>query len=120
MILLGNGNLVSQFAPEILNTHPTHGRVDNGGWITTNKLGGNNYPLRGGKVMRNASRLACLTGGEFSCRCGRFSFPYPPTQVSDFEGGVRVNAFLTGGYLPESLRGKNTSSLIHVTDWWGN
>lgn len=61
--------------------------ADNGGWITNNKLGGNNYPLRGGKV-------------------------------SDFEGGVRVNAFLNGGYLPDNLRGKNTSSLIHVTDWY--
>ncbi len=60
--------------------------ADNGGWVTTNALGGNNWPLRGGKV-------------------------------SDFEGGVRATAFVTGGLLPANLRGKNSTALIHVTDW---
>lgn len=32
--------------------------ADNGGWVTTNQLGGNNWPLRGGKV-----RWACVLLG---------------------------------------------------------
>jgi len=35
-----------------------------------------------------------------------------------WEGGTRVTAFLSGGYLPEHVRGTKTSSLVHVADWW--
>jgi arylsulfatase A-like enzyme len=59
---------------------------DNGGWVSTPKLGGNNWPLRGGKV-------------------------------TDFEGGVRTNAFVAGGLIPDALRNSSTSKYVHVTDW---
>ena len=65
--------------------------ADNGGWLGPD-FGGNNWPLRGGKV-------------------------------SDFEGGVRATAFLTGGdgALPggalPALRGTAHSGLVHVADW---
>jgi hypothetical protein len=32
-------------------------------------------------------------------------------------GGVRVEAFVGGGILDESLRGRNTSGFIHIADW---
>ena len=62
---------------------------DNGGWLQRN-FGGNNYPLRGGKV-------------------------------TDFEGGVRTAAFVSGGYLQQQaphLIGTRSSLLMHLTDWY--
>ena len=47
--------------------------------------GGNNYPLRGGKL--------------------------------NFEGGIRVNAFVTGGALPEFVGQKVRRSRDHSTFW---
>ena len=31
---------------------------------------------------------------------------------------MRVNAFVSGGYLPESRRGKITNEMIHIADWY--
>ena len=60
---------------------------DNGGPVHKAEVGGNNYPLKGGKI-------------------------------TDWQGGVRVNAFASGGYLPESMRGQKTEGYIHVADWY--
>ena len=40
-------------------------------------------------------------------------------KFSDWQGGVRVNAFASGGYLPQSMRGQKTEGYIHihVADW---
>ncbi|CAB9500962.1 Arylsulfatase B [Seminavis robusta] len=62
---------------------------DNGGWIQA-EYGGNNYPLRGGKV-------------------------------TDFEGGVRAAAFVTGGYVERHaphLVGTRSNLLVHLVDWY--
>ena len=34
------------------------------------------------------------------------------------EGGIRVAAFVSGGYLPESRRGKKEFGMIHIADWY--
>eukprot|EP00567_Pseudictyota_dubia_P004411 CAMPEP_0197436048 /NCGR_PEP_ID=MMETSP1175-20131217/3518_1 /TAXON_ID=1003142 /ORGANISM="Triceratium dubium, Strain CCMP147" /LENGTH=528 /DNA_ID=CAMNT_0042965229 /DNA_START=513 /DNA_END=2100 /DNA_ORIENTATION=+ len=62
---------------------------DNGGWIQLDH-GGNNYPLRGGKV-------------------------------TDYEGGVRTAAFLTGGFLTRKAPhkvGTRSTLLVHIVDWY--
>ena len=59
---------------------------DNGGPVWSD-FGGNNFPLKGGKV-------------------------------SDWQGGVRVNAFASGGYLPNNMRGKKSDAYIHIADWY--
>lgn len=62
---------------------------DNGGWLQVD-FGGNNYPLRGGKV-------------------------------TDFEGGVKAAAFVTGGVLETQaphLLGTRSDLLIHLVDWY--
>jgi arylsulfatase B len=51
--------------------------------------GGNNHPLRGGKV-------------------------------SNWQGGVRVNAFVSGGFVPQSRRGSVETSLIGIEDWYAS
>lgn len=33
------------------------------------------------------------------------------------QGGVRVNAFVSGGYLPEPVRGTKQEGIVHVADW---
>ena len=35
-----------------------------------------------------------------------------------FEGGIRVNAFLSGGFLPASVRGTKLEGMIHIVDWY--
>ena len=38
-------------------------------------------------------------------------------KFAEFEGGYRVNAFVSGGYLPDIQRGNVTEEYIHVSDW---
>merc|ERR1712087_918556 len=39
-------------------------------------------------------------------------------KFSDFEGGVRVASFASGGIIPQSRRGIKEAGLIHVCDWY--
>eukprot|EP00928_Gymnodinium_smaydae_P091825 TRINITY_DN75573_c0_g1_i1.p1 TRINITY_DN75573_c0_g1~~TRINITY_DN75573_c0_g1_i1.p1 ORF type:complete len:393 (-),score=29.47 TRINITY_DN75573_c0_g1_i1:293-1372(-) len=39
-------------------------------------------------------------------------------KMSDWEGGVRVNAFVSGGYIPAEKRGSKSRELIHMSDWY--
>jgi hypothetical protein len=34
-----------------------------------------------------------------------------------FEGGIRVNAFASGGFLPAAVRGTKLEGTIHIADW---
>jgi arylsulfatase I/J len=62
--------------------------ADNGGAIYDNGgAGGNNWPLKGGKV-------------------------------SNWEGGIRVNAFVSGGLLPQHVRGTRNNVLMAGWDWY--
>jgi len=40
-------------------------------------------------------------------------------KTSDFEGGIRLNSFVTGGLIPEKMRGTETHALMHFADWYG-
>lgn len=40
-------------------------------------------------------------------------------KYSDFEGGVRVNAFVSGGLIPQDKRGTVHSGIISIADWYG-
>ena len=35
-----------------------------------------------------------------------------------FEGGLRTLAFVSGGLIPENMRGKSTDDFIHIADWY--
>jgi len=39
-------------------------------------------------------------------------------KLSDWEGGVRVNAFVSGGAIPENVRGTKVEGLSHISDWY--
>ena len=36
----------------------------------------------------------------------------PPFRYGDFEGGIRGNAFVTGGYVPKSAVGSRFNGLV--------
>lgn len=46
------------------------------------------------------------------------NFPLRGSKGSDFEGGVRVVSFVSGGWLPKSVRGKPIDGLMHIADWY--
>ena len=46
------------------------------------------------------------------------NYPLRGSKHSDWQGGVRVNAFVSGGYLPEKMRGQKTDGYIHLADWY--
>eukprot|EP00045_Choanoeca_perplexa_P013861 m.159069 g.159069 ORF g.159069 m.159069 type:complete len:493 (+) comp16480_c0_seq3:1-1479(+) len=59
-------------------------------------------------------------GPAAQCVSGHSANNYPLRggKRTAWEGGVRVNAFVTGGFLPESQRGKTLTDYIHVADWY--
>lgn len=50
---------------------------------------------------------------------GANNAPLRGGKYSDWEGGVRVNAFVSGGFVPPSQRGSVQSNIIHMADWYG-
>jgi len=78
---------------------------DKGMWdrtlmVVSSDNGGPTYhfPWSGPAGARNAP----LKGGKFS----------------DWEGGVRVNAFAAGGAIPAARRGTKLEDFIHMADWY--
>ena len=57
-------------------------------------------------------------GGPVYLGGGANNFPLKGGKLSDWQGGVRVNAFAAGGYLPEKMRGQKTEGYIHIADWY--
>ena len=57
-------------------------------------------------------------GGPISSGKGANNYPLKGGKATDWQGGVRVNAFVSGGYLPESMRGQKTDGYIHIADWY--
>ena len=46
------------------------------------------------------------------------NYPMKGGKFSDWQGGIRVNGLVSGGYLPEKMRGQKTDGYIHLTDWY--
>jgi len=63
--------------------------------------------------------FASDNGGPIYSIGGANNHPLRGGKFSDFEGGVRANAFLSGGFIPERLRGTRFDGLISIADWYG-
>ena len=46
------------------------------------------------------------------------NYPLKGGKHTDWQGGVRVNAFASGGYLPDDMKGTVTEGYIHISDWY--
>ena len=57
-------------------------------------------------------------GGPVHPDSGGNNFPLKGGKGSDWQGGVRVNAFVSGGFLPDKMRGQKTEGYIHMADWF--
>jgi len=45
--------------------------------------------------------------------------PLKGGKYNDWEGGVRTNAFMSGGFIPEHRRGSKFHGVISIADWYG-
>ena len=50
---------------------------------------------------------------------GTNNYPLRGGKMTSWQGGIRVNAFVSGGFLPENMRGKKTDGYVHLADWYG-
>ena len=57
-------------------------------------------------------------GGPTGDDKGANNYPLKGGKATDWQGGVRVNAYVSGGYLPEKRRGQKTEGYIHIADWY--
>lgn len=46
------------------------------------------------------------------------AWPLKGGYYTDWEGGVRAPALVSGGFLPATQRGRRLGGLIHISDWW--
>jgi arylsulfatase I/J len=44
--------------------------------------------------------------------------PLKGGKYSDWEGGIRTNAFVSGGFVPSTLRGTEFHGVISIADWY--
>eukprot|EP00041_Stephanoeca_diplocostata_P016857 m.334494 g.334494 ORF g.334494 m.334494 type:complete len:565 (+) comp20507_c1_seq2:254-1948(+) len=50
--------------------------------------------------------------------CGGNNWPLTGGKFSNWEGGIRVNAFVTGGFIPTARRGTQEQGFITGWDWY--
>jgi arylsulfatase I/J len=46
------------------------------------------------------------------------NYPLRGGKFTDFDGGVRTNAFMSGGYIPKASRGRIHDTVVSVADWY--
>ncbi|CAE7792603.1 Arsb, partial [Symbiodinium sp. CCMP2456] len=57
-------------------------------------------------------------GGSVHLRGGGNNYPLKSGKAADFEGGVRTNAFISGGFVPAEHRNTTFHGVIHISDWY--
>ena len=71
----------------------------------------------GGPVYCGGPNWSCVHG-DTALSGGANNHPLRGGKVSNWEGGVRVNALVSGGLVPPARRGAVEEGLIGVEDWY--
>lgn len=87
---------------------------DNGGYVKAFDGPCNTTTFDGVPNSDVGHGTACMNG-----EAGANNFPLRGGKYSNFEGGIRVNAFASGGFLPSKVRGTKLDEIVHVADWYG-
>ena len=98
-------NLVDQHIGQVVDALVAGGMWDNTIVLVTAD--------NGGPCFGPASGCTTCDGS-----CGANNFPLKGCKHSNWEGGVRANAFVSGGLIPESLRGTPLAGLTAIEDWY--
>jgi len=77
--------------------------------------------LKASGIWENAIALFTSDNGEPSYNAAHTANNYPlrGSKLSDWEGGVRVSAFVAGGWVPQAQAGTKRHGLIGIADWLG-
>ena len=89
-------NYLDDVVGELVDALKGKGMWDNLLFVTSSDNGGPSYP-----------------GG------GANNYPLKGGKTSDWQGGVRVNAFASGGFLPQKMQAQKLTGKIHLADWYG-
>ncbi|CAE7901863.1 Arsb [Symbiodinium necroappetens] len=57
-------------------------------------------------------------GASLQLTAGGNNYPLKSGKFSEWEGGVRTNAFISGGFIPARHRGSSFHGVIHIADWY--
>jgi arylsulfatase I/J len=66
----------------------------------------------------NGGPIEPSTAPGFDHCGGANNWPLFGGKNSFFEGGIRVAAFVSGGFLPSAVRGSKLEGYIHIADWY--
>jgi hypothetical protein len=95
--------------------------VNDGVQNVTDALKAKKDPLNPGATLWDNTLVifSADNGGE-QAGAGN-NYPLRGGKYTDFEGGTRVVAFVSGGKsapIPAHLRGSTSDALVHICDWW--
>merc|ERR1711871_981678 len=88
---------------------------DNGGYVKNDLGGCNTTSGVDGTASTDWGHGATCFNGE----AGANNWPLRGGKYAMFEGGIRVNAFVSGGFIPDLMRGSKLEGIVHVADWYG-
>lgn len=70
------------------------------------------------KGLWNNTLVVWTTDNGSPVQVAGSNHPLKGGKTTNWEGGIRVPTFLSGGYVSESMSGKTLSGLVHVADWY--
>jgi arylsulfatase B len=95
---------LDSLVPDIVNALKSKGMWENTLFIVTSDNGGPLSRTPPGTALENVS--------------GSNNWPLKGGKIGVFEGGIRINSFASGGFLPLAVRGTIYSGWSHVADWY--
>ena len=96
---------------------PENLRCNFGGTLKTVDDGMKNVTLALKEKKRWDGTLMIVTADNGGVGPGN-NHPLRGRKMTPWQGGIRANAFLTGGFIPMELRGTSNHANMHVADWY--